>query len=103
AGIMVGCFSVEGSAKVIYMEHFRQKFGKLIHAFGEFVAGNMFACIFKKPFVIVACKTRTRATGRYDIVFPFKILDEFFGYGSCLFPVSGIESRLSAAGLFGII
>src|SRR5262245_41780745 len=98
-GGMVGHGVRESSANIGYAGYVYQELGELERALGQSFSFLAHRAVGKHLRIEDANHRRTGAGGANDILGAFKYTQESLGAGACLIPVSGVEGRLSTAGL----
>jgi hypothetical protein len=103
-GFMVGDFSFKGGADILYFQDIDQVLGKLEDPETQFLRPPPPLRLLSKKFRIVNLNHAYTGTGRTDYLFVIpEYLNKMFGRLFCPFTISGIDSRLAAAGLFPMV
>ena len=104
AGFMVGDFSFKGGADIFYFQDIDQVLGELVDPETQFLRPPPPLGLISKKFRIVNLDHAYTGAGGTD--YPFVILedlDKMFGRFFRLLTISGVDSRLTAAGLFPMV
>ena len=102
-GIMIGGLSVKARPHVLHAQGVDHELGKLENSFLKIFYGIMKGGIIEEGGIIVPDKTHAGCTGHYNGIASRKIFDELGADFPRLIPETGIEGRLTTAGLIGIV
>jgi hypothetical protein len=103
AGVVIGSFAFEGGAEVFDAYYVDEEIGKLEGSFLQIFDCIVDRRVVEKFGVVIAYEADAGGAGAYDIVGSGKISQEFGADIPGIVAETGVESRLSATGLFGVI
>jgi hypothetical protein len=102
-GVVIGSFAVQAGADVFDTQNINEEGRKFENSFLDIADIVMERRVVEEGPVIVPDKADATGTGRYNIIGSGEILQKFDTYVPGFVTKSGVEGRLAAAGLIGVV